>query len=287
MSLFEKYTTRWTADSLRIINTPSREGLPPAFFIQETGHFITLSGYYTERADLPSHLIIYTISGMGKLYYENTEYEILPGHAVYIDCKEYHRYEMCGDTNWEFYWVHFGGEAAQNYYEIFRKENTAVTGKLSRTSVPETIRKIVEINHNPDITTELKNISLITDLVTEIITAPMAKVAMKIPEFVKNISEYIEINYVDNITLDFLSKRFSISKYHLSREFKKHIGQSPVEYLIKCRITRAKELLKTTRLSIGEISQKIGISSENHFSAMFKSRTGETPGEFRKLWRSI
>ena len=287
LSLFEKYTTRWTSDSLRIINTPSDKGLPPSFFIQETGHFITLPGYYTERADLPSYLIIYTLAGAGKLYYEGAEHEITAGRAAFIDCQKHHKYEMCEGENWEFLWVHFSGDRADSYYDIFNKDGAAVSCKLSRSEVPEIMRKIVEINQNSDIMTELKNIALITDLVTEIICVPLEKAASKTPEFVGNISKYIETNYNENITLNALAEMFSISKYHLVREFKKHVGQSPVEYLIKCRITRAKELLKTTKLSLSEISERVGIASENHFSAMFKARTGETPGEFRRLWRSI
>lgn len=89
-------------------------------------------------------------------------------------------------------------------------------------------------------------------------------------------------NYSRNISLDDLSRTFSISKFHMSREFKRYVGKSPNDYLIGIRLDKAKVLLVDSRRSIAEIGQLVGIPNTNHFLYLFKSREGITPSAFRK-----
>lgn len=286
MSFFEKYTARWTDDSIRIINTPSQTAKSTFFYIQESGYFKTLPGYYTERTDLPSYLLLYTVSGKGILEYEGEKTAVLPGHVMFIDCMKHHRYLLAGNEPWEFYWVHFYGAVSDGYYSAFRSEHESVTGDASRSGIPEILQKIVEINRIEQRTTELMNSKLILDLITEMMVESLAYDDRAMPKFVHDAVKYIEKHFSENITLDQIAESLSISKYHLSREFKKYTGDSPGEYLIRHRINRSKELLKNTDLSISQIAGKVGIPAEHHFSMLFKSRTDETPRDFRKMWRS-
>ena len=73
-----------------------------------------------------------------------------------------------------------------------------------------------------------------------------------------------------------------MSKYHLSRIFKKYTGFSPYEYLLNERLTQGKTLLQNTRLSVEEIAQRVGFNSASHFIRMFRKYEGLTPLQFRK-----
>jgi AraC-like DNA-binding protein len=92
-------------------------------------------------------------------------------------------------------------------------------------------------------------------------------------------------NYYKKIKLNDLAQITGMSKYHLSRLFKKHTGYSPHEYLINYRLSQAKDLLKTTDLPIYLIANKLGFSSSSHFVKLFKKETNTTPLNFRKYWR--
>lgn len=284
MDFYERYTTCWTEDSVRIINTPSPQAKSSYFYIQQTGYFKTLPGYFTERTDLPSYLLLYSVSGKGLLTYEGQEYKINPGQAVYIDCMPHHKYQIVGDDLWEFYWVHFYGGMSDAYYEIFRAENGPVTGDMSRSELKQIFVQLSAVNLRNEKAAELETSRLLLNLITTVIMEPMLCETAKMPEYIRGAVRYIEDHFAEPLSLDRIASHLSVSKFHLSREFKKYIGDSPGEYLIRCRINKAKELLKTTDLPIGQIAELVGVASEHHFREMFKQRTEETPGQFRKLW---
>ena len=98
------------------------------------------------------------------------------------------------------------------------------------------------------------------------------------------IMKYINEYYRQQITLDELAAEFNVSKFHLSREFKKYTGYSPNEYVISVRLSRAKELLRNTARTITEIAQITGCGDVNHFIQLFKSHEKVTPAVFRRRW---
>ncbi len=93
--------------------------------------------------------------------------------------------------------------------------------------------------------------------------------------------EYIDKNYHEPIKLDELCDSIYISKYYLSRNFKDHMGMSPIKYIIAKRIKEAKELLVDTDLLIKEIARKVGYEDEMYFSKIFKSNEGMSPIQYR------
>ena len=68
------------------------------------------------------------------------------------------------------------------------------------------------------------------------------------PQLLQQVRQYLHEQYAQKLTLDVLSARYNISKYHLQRSFQHYFGQSPGEYLTQLRLTRAKELLRATDL---------------------------------------
>ena len=73
-----------------------------------------------------------------------------------------------------------------------------------------------------------------------------------------------------------------MGKSTLQKQYKSCFGKSIFEELIQFRVELAKHLLKDTTLSLGEITEKCGYSSESYFMKQFKSITGTTPSGFRK-----
>ena len=74
----ENLNFSWSEDSIRFINTATPTARQVFFYVQEVGDFLTFSPYFTERANLNSFLIIYTLSGKGKLDYKEKPGTSLP-----------------------------------------------------------------------------------------------------------------------------------------------------------------------------------------------------------------
>lgn len=96
------------------------------------------------------------------------------------------------------------------------------------------------------------------------------------------IKKYIDVHYSTDLNLDSLATATYMNKYYLVHSFKESFGISPIEYLIKKRISVAKILLETTKYYIGEIAELVGFNSQSYFSQLFKKRVGITPGKYRE-----
>lgn len=106
-----------------------------------------------------------------------------------------------------------------------------------------------------------------------------------VPSLVLNIISYLKENFREAITLDSLSKRFSVSKATLIYNFNKYLHSSPVDYLINIRIQQAKAALTETNKNLSEIAECCGFSNANYFSLMFKRKVGMSPANYRKYQR--
>ncbi|URD53853.1 helix-turn-helix transcriptional regulator [Chroococcidiopsis sp. CCNUC1] len=71
-----------------------------------------------------------------------------------------------------------------------------------------------------------------------------------------------------------------LSPYHFAHLFKESTNTSPHQYLIRCRIERAKELIVMSDLPLATIAQTVGFASQGHFTYHFKRCVGVTPKVF-------
>jgi AraC family transcriptional regulator len=78
-----------------------------------------------------------------------------------------------------------------------------------------------------------------------------------------------------------LANLVQMSPYYFSRLFKQSIGVTAHQYVIQCRIEKAKQLLKTQDLSLTYISQQVGFHDQSHFSKTFCKIVGLTPKKYR------
>ena len=99
--------------------------------------------------------------------------------------------------------------------------------------------------------------------------------------------QYLHEQYAQKLTLDMLSARYNISKYHLQRSFRQYFGQSPGEYLTRLRLTRAKELLRATDLPVSEVAYRVGMENTSYFISVFRAREGATPQQYRPRWSPV
>lgn len=103
---------------------------------------------------------------------------------------------------------------------------------------------------------------------------------------VKAICEFLEKNYMNNITLDGLINLTGLSKYYLLRSFTKQKGISPYSYLETIRIDKAKKLLEQGVLPI-DVALQTGFADQSHFSNFFKKFIGLTPKQYMNIFKDM
>ncbi|MDT8399837.1 MAG: helix-turn-helix domain-containing protein [Pseudomonadales bacterium] len=104
-------------------------------------------------------------------------------------------------------------------------------------------------------------------------------------EGIIEIQEWMHNRFSSTINLDDLAQQFGLSLRSLNRHFKKATDKSPMQYLQQIRLENAKELLKTSNLSIAEVAFNVGFPNSSYFSALFKKTISLSPRQYRLLVR--
>lgn len=94
---------------------------------------------------------------------------------------------------------------------------------------------------------------------------------------------YIEENFHTPLTLEEVASKVGLSASYFSTSFKKHEGQSFVEYLTGIRIEAAKTLLRATNDTTAAVAAAVGYPDDKYFLKVFKKNTGIRPNEYRRL----
>ena len=101
-------------------------------------------------------------------------------------------------------------------------------------------------------------------------------------DVVRKIRHYIDTNYEKDISLTTLSKHFFISKYQISRLFKKQFEINYSDYILKVRMEAAEMMLMNSKEKIDDIARHSGFEETSYFSRVFSKYFGMSPGEYRK-----
>ena len=102
----------------------------------------------------------------------------------------------------------------------------------------------------------------------------------------KEILKYVNLNFNKEISVQSISRKFFVNPNYISQLFKREVGLNYTEYLTKIRMDFACNLLKESRLSIQEISEKTGYHDYFYFTRIFKKSVGKTPSEYRNEGRN-
>ncbi|HHY25735.1 MAG TPA: helix-turn-helix domain-containing protein [Desulfitobacterium dehalogenans] len=100
-------------------------------------------------------------------------------------------------------------------------------------------------------------------------------------EEIMNSKEYIESHWLKEFDIDEVAAFVSLSKYHLTRLFKKHTGFTPYGYYQDIKINKLKEKLCDINLSISRAFADCGVDYNGNFAKIFKEKVGMTPSQYK------
>ena len=97
----------------------------------------------------------------------------------------------------------------------------------------------------------------------------------------KEVIDYIKDNLSKKLTQAELSSLVHMSPHYFATLFKQSMGITPHQYVMKCRIEKAKQLLLRQDLTIVQVAGKVGFENQSHFTRVFRQYIGTTPKRFR------
>lgn len=101
-------------------------------------------------------------------------------------------------------------------------------------------------------------------------------------QMAERIMNYVERNVCNNITVNDISEFMHMSSKHIQRLVQREYKCTVKELVVRFRLQMAKEYLKNTQMSVSEISEIMGFSSEQSFCRFFRNAEGQSPNRYRK-----
>jgi AraC family transcriptional regulator len=98
----------------------------------------------------------------------------------------------------------------------------------------------------------------------------------------QQVVDYIHTHLSEDISLNALAAQVHLSVYYFGRLFRQSTGKTPYQYVLECRIQRAKQLLRQTNLNVIEVSVMSGFQNQSNFTVQFRKAVGMTPKQFRE-----
>ncbi|MDD4689090.1 MAG: AraC family transcriptional regulator [Eubacteriales bacterium] len=274
------------SNDIHLIISTNKSSRKAFLYAQEAGYFEADSSYNIALDSLDSFLMLYVVSGDGKLIYDNNEYHLCHGDLFFIDCKKHYEYSAADNKRWYVHYFYFNGRQARGYYDILTNNKSPVFKVQDHKSVKSLFWQIVFLNSKNNKYAEPITSLHITRILTHLcmLNGNESDLNVEFPPYIHYVFNHIERFYDEKITLDLLAEIYSISKFHLAREFKRCSGQTIHDYLITTRINKAKSLLRYSDKSIEKIATEVGCYSSSHFIKLFTSREDVTPNVYRKQW---
>lgn len=283
------FTASDYVNSSRIIYTPSAFARSSLIHLQETGTLKALYPHKSERYGLHSYLFFTVVSGSGQLYYENNTYNLNEGDCVFIDCRK--NYAHSTDTElWSLKWCHFFGPNMNSIYQKYQERGGSPVFKTDRSSdYNNVLDELYTVAKSADYVRDMKIHEKLSSLL--VLLMEDAWDDFKILELhntstsnIQEIKDYLDTNFKDKISLDWLASHFYINKYYMQNLFKDCYGSTINAYLNQVRITYVKQQLRFTDKTIEALASELHIEPP-YLSRLFKKIEGVCPSQFRLSWR--
>lgn len=98
---------------------------------------------------------------------------------------------------------------------------------------------------------------------------------------VRRAKDFIHAHLHQNVSVSELAASSRLSSSHFIRRFKQATGLAPHQYLNRCRVERAKELLGQNEMTVAEVAQQVGFFDQSHLIRHFEFWVGVTPKAYR------
>ena len=223
----------------------------------------------------PITVFEYVLEGEGKLFIDGKWQTARAGDIYILRSGEYHHYRSNPQSPWKKIWVNYISDYLTAMLDAYRIKTGIYCSDAARDHFEQLLK--LSQTETPDQDACYAIAQHIHAILHAIVSEREARQSDKY-----RILEALNAAVYEKTNLDRLADELHVSKSNMIRIFKKNYGVTPYEYLISQKILAAKLLLKDTKMTVKEISQRVCITDEHYFSSLFFERVGVRPKEYRQ-----
>ncbi|TJY44483.1 AraC family transcriptional regulator [Cohnella pontilimi] len=264
-------------------NPREGEGLTVLF----AGHSQTEPGHRMGPQVLNYYLVHTVLEGTGRFRCRDQTYDLRAGDSFFIFPGELHTYQADEDDPWRYRWIAFRGAHAERWLQtagISPAKPVVVEGE----EVPAKAAQAIEKRFRSGDWTSgwesegwLRLAFASWGRTNRPSGPPVHHSAGASASQVDRAARWLEAQLTQSVSIAEMAKELGYHRTHLSKLFRKDMGMSPVRYLQKIRMERAKLLLREP-LTVEQVAASVGYADPLYFSKAFKRWVGRTPTDFRK-----
>lgn len=233
----------------------------------------------------PNYIIHYILSGKGRFQVGDCKYDLRQGQGFLIEPETVTFYKADSQQPWTYLWVAFAGHRAEMH---LRDLGLNEERPVFQSGHGEALREIVLRMLKQDVFCQEHQYCL-QSLLYEFFAVLTRNVQMEgIPRerkesvYVQQAVNFVRNNFFRGIGVADMASHACISRSYLYRLFQENLGISPKEFLTQFRITRSKDLLTVTDLSVEGVAMSCGYEDALVYSKTFKRAVGVPPSVYRK-----
>ena len=271
----EKHTEYMENNTESITRIPINELSLPA--VSDCDLLTAMEGFYHMDRIADFNVLIYVTEGVMYVTEEGQDYEISSGDLLFLKSglRHFGRYETPRGTSWIY--AHFC--LPENRHKsgqdmLLPKKISCIKGSATE----EKLRRLCEYCHSTEPIKRIGKNALFFDILLEILSEQQPKKE----SLSDKICKFLDARTDRAFSKELIENRFFLSYSHLAAEFRKEKGISMGRYHSDMQMKKACLLLRSTLMTVGEISASLGFSDMLYFSRKFHAFSGVSPTEYRK-----
>lgn len=242
------------------------------------------------------YLIHYVDAGYGSFTYEGADYSLGPGDSFVIEPGVLASYTADESVPWRYRWIAFKGEEARELMEVagLTREMPVVHVGAGRSG--RGVRLCFE-RVRAGFAEAAPSVGLRSGAYLRLLLAEYADAVRRASEpaappegaaaeggglLVRQAIHYLSAQYAEPISIELMAESLGYNRAYVSRLFKRHTGVSPVTFLLRLRLDRARRLLRERlELTVEQVASSVGFQDALYFSKQFRRAYGQSPTEYR------
>lgn len=259
------------------------EDMSATLSLNSFGHSVTEPGHQYGPAVRSYYLIHYILEGEGEFQVNNVCYHLKKGQGFLIEPDYLTTYISDTVHPWTYIWIGFSGRIAGTIVDSL---GLSQDNPIFTCSEGEQLRKYVLeiIRHNHSTPSDSYRAMGMFFLFVSTIAQAQKDLSPSADgnTYVQHALAYIHRHISEPILVEDVADYAGLNRSYLSTLFKAHTGMTPIRYIQNCRITKARHLLESSRLSVESIACSCGYQKAESLIKIFHQTYGCSPGAYRK-----
>jgi AraC-like DNA-binding protein len=261
-----------------------RSYLDSTQIMMQMAHYTRVGPNWQETHTMPDVNRLYFIrEGSGWIHIRGKDYHPKPGQLYLLPAGMKLSYAPDEKDPLSKYWCHFSATVGDiNLFQMLEQPHWIQVQDEAR--LERQFQQLIELNRSNAVTAPLRIKSILLEIISEYIEQSSEQVhlaAATSTSKINSVLSYIESHLSEQMTVDELAKLVHFHPNYFMHYFKSMMGLSPIVYINKKRLDKARRLLTTTEQSVSAIADEIGMELY-YFSRIFKKQASMSPTEYRK-----